>query len=61
MIIDALKNILAMGGYAIYVWPAYGLFLLILTIDYLVSALAQRRLLRQFAQQTNAQHHHTSP
>ena len=41
----ALVKFLAMGGYAGYVWPAYGVFLLILLIDWLSASFHYRRLL----------------
>jgi heme exporter protein D len=37
---------LAMGGYAIYVWPAYAVFFIVLAWDWLAPALRRRRLTR---------------
>lgn len=37
----------AMGGYAAYVWPAYGVFFLVLLIDWLAPQFRRRRLLRE--------------
>jgi heme exporter protein D len=47
MIALALGPFLAMGGYAAYVWPAYGIFFAVLAIDALVPALRRRRALRE--------------
>lgn len=44
---NALQSFFAMGGYAIYVWPAYGVFLIVLLIDWLAPQFRRRRLLRQ--------------
>ncbi|MGH8192079.1 MAG: heme exporter protein CcmD [Rhodanobacteraceae bacterium] len=38
---------LAMGGYAMYVWPAYAVFFIVLAWDWLAPALRQRRLTRE--------------
>ncbi|HEY9111532.1 MAG TPA: heme exporter protein CcmD [Rhodanobacteraceae bacterium] len=38
---------LAMGGYAIYVWPAYAVFLIVLAWDWFAPALRRRRLTRE--------------
>ncbi|WP_045770084.1 heme exporter protein CcmD [Xanthomonas albilineans] len=35
----------AMGGYAVYVWTAYALALLVLLVDYVLPRWRQRRLL----------------
>jgi heme exporter protein D len=43
----SLQSFLAMGGYAAYVWPAYGVFLLVLLIDWLAPQFRRRRLLRE--------------
>ncbi|MDE2270766.1 MAG: heme exporter protein CcmD [Xanthomonadaceae bacterium] len=38
---------LAMGGYAIYVWPAYAVFFIVLAWDWFAPALRRRRLTRE--------------
>lgn len=38
---------LAMGGYAIYVWPAYAVFFAVLAWDWLAPALRKRKLTRE--------------
>lgn len=43
----SLHAFFAMGGYAIYVWPAYGVFFIVLLIDWLAPQLRRRRLLRE--------------
>jgi heme exporter protein D len=43
----SLQAFLAMGGYAAYVWPAYGVFFVVLLIDWLAPHFRRRRLLRQ--------------
>jgi heme exporter protein D len=43
----SLQSFFAMGGYAAYVWPAYGVFFLVLLIDWLAPRFRRRRLLRE--------------
>ena len=43
----SLQSFLAMGGYAAYVWPAYGVFFVVLLIDWLAPQFRRRRLLRE--------------
>ncbi|RDS86563.1 heme exporter protein CcmD [Dyella psychrodurans] len=43
----SLQSFFAMGGYAAYVWPAYGVFFIVLLIDWLAPQLRRRRLLRE--------------
>ena len=43
----SLSAFFAMGGYAAYVWPAYGVFFLVLLIDWLAPQFRRRRLLRE--------------
>jgi len=43
----SLQSFLAMGGYAVYVWPAYSVFFIVLLIDWLAPLLRRRRLLRE--------------
>ena len=42
----SLQAFFAMGGYAAYVWPAYGVFFTVLLIDWLSPQFRRRRLLR---------------
>ncbi|WP_196240323.1 heme exporter protein CcmD [Dyella choica] len=42
-----MQSFLAMGGYAAYVWPAYGVFFIVLLIDWLAPQFRRRRLLRE--------------
>jgi heme exporter protein D len=43
----SLQSFFAMGGYAAYVWPAYGVFFVVLLIDWLAPQFRRRRLLRE--------------
>jgi heme exporter protein D len=36
-----------MGGYALYVWPAYAVFFIVLAWDWLMPALRRRQLLNE--------------
>jgi heme exporter protein D len=38
---------LAMGGYAMYVWPAYAVFFIVLAWDWFAPMLRRRRLTRE--------------
>ena len=42
----SLQDFLAMGGYAAYVWPAYGVFFLVLIADTLAPTVRRRQVLR---------------
>ena len=37
----------AMGGYAVYVWPSYAVFFIVLAWDWFAPALRRRRLTRE--------------
>jgi heme exporter protein D len=52
---SALATFFAMGGYALYVWPSYAVFMLVLLADYFAPRLRQRRLLREL-QRRQARH-----
>jgi heme exporter protein D len=43
----SLQSFFAMGGYAAYVWPAYGVFFVVLAIDWFSPQLRRRRTLRE--------------
>jgi len=42
-----MSAFLAMGGYAMYVWPAYAVFFIVLIADYINPTLRRRRNLRE--------------
>lgn len=42
-----MTEFFAMGGYAMYVWPAYAAFFVVLAWDWCVPALKRRRLTRE--------------
>lgn len=42
-----MNSFFAMGGYAMYVWPAYAVFLIVLLADYVNPWLRRRRQLRE--------------
>jgi heme exporter protein D len=41
------EHFFAMGGYAMYVWPAYAVFFIVLIADYINPWLRRRRNLRE--------------
>ncbi|RDS80566.1 heme exporter protein CcmD [Dyella monticola] len=43
----SLSSFFAMGGYAVYVWPAYGVFIIVLLMDWLAPQFRRRRVLRE--------------
>jgi heme exporter protein D len=45
----SLQEFFAMGGYAAFVWPSYGLALLILLINLVVPHWRERKTLKQIA------------
>ena len=42
-----MHEFLAMGGYAMYVWPAYAVFFVVLGWDSIAPALRRRQLLNE--------------
>ena len=42
-----LQTFFAMGGYAVYVWPAYAVFFVVLIVDTIAPRLRRRRVLRE--------------
>jgi heme exporter protein D len=46
----------AMGGYALYVWPAYAVFFVVLAWDWLTPALRKRKLIRQLRGRIKREH-----
>jgi len=42
-----------MGGYAAYVWPAYGIALVVLLVNALAPGRQQRRLLKEIRRRAN--------
>ena len=44
---SAVQTFLAMGGYAIYVWPAYALFFIVLIADTVAPRVRRHRVLRE--------------
>ncbi len=45
-----LKQFIAMGGYAVYVWSAYGIAVLILIINSILTIKNHRRVVRNIRQ-----------
>jgi heme exporter protein D len=44
-----MKEFFHMGGYALYVWPSYGLAMIILIANLVAPVLQRRRLLADIA------------
>ncbi len=42
-----MAEFFAMGGYAMYVWPAYAVFFIVLGWDWVAPAMKRRRLTRE--------------
>lgn len=49
------ESFLAMGGYGTYIWTAYGITSLVLTLNLIKPRIQRKRLLRHLA---NRHHHH---
>jgi heme exporter protein D len=45
----SVPEFFAMGGYAFYVWTAYGVTLMVLLYNYLSPVLQRKKLLRQLS------------
>ena len=52
----SFSNFIHMGGYAVYVWPAFAITLIVLVINIIIPARSHRKLLKQ----NRAQHEHNS-
>ena len=48
---SSLEDFLHMGGYAFYVWSAYGIALVVLVANIVAPALRGRELMRRLARQ----------
>jgi heme exporter protein D len=44
-----LQEFIDMGGYAAYVWPAYGLFLVLLVTNALIPLKREKTIMRSIA------------
>ena len=44
---NAVQSFFEMGGYAMYVWPAYAVFFIVLIADTVAPRLRRRRLLAE--------------
>ena len=44
---------ISMGGYAAFVWPAYGIALVVLAVNALLPGRRQRQLLRELRQRAS--------
>jgi len=42
-----MHEFFAMGGYALYVWPAYAVFFAVLAWDWIAPVLRRRQLLKE--------------
>jgi heme exporter protein D len=42
-----MREFFAMGGYAMYVWPAYAVFFVVLAWDWIAPVLRRRQLLNE--------------
>ena len=47
----SLSEFLHMGGYAFYVWTAYGIVTLVLLINFIIPIHRRRKLLQQIKRQ----------
>lgn len=51
-----LGEFLAMDGYAMYVWPAVAVFIVVLAIDFVAPGFRQRRTLKAIRAKLRRQH-----
>lgn len=45
----AVREFLEMGGYALYVWPAYGLTFIVLVLNVVIPWLREKQLKRNLS------------
>jgi len=48
---DSLNSFFAMGGHGFYVWLCYGIFALIMAVNFLSPALKRRQILKDIERQ----------
>jgi len=53
---DALREFFYMGGYAFYVWSAYGVAAIVLVANVVVPVLRARELRARLARQARMEH-----
>ncbi len=46
---NSFDEFLAMGGYGIYVWPAYGIAFVVLLLNVVLPIIQRKQFLRQLA------------
>ena len=59
-VLQAIKNFIHMGGYAMYVWPAYGVTLSIFIFNIVAALQTQRRAWQQLQRYYQAYDESTS-
>jgi len=55
---DALAEFLHMGGYAFFVWTAYGIATVVLGVNFVKPLLCERQLRRRLARQARLARRH---
>ncbi len=58
---DALREFFYMGGYAFYVWSAYGVTFIVLVANVIVPLLRARELRARLARQARLERHAGGP
>ncbi len=48
---DSLNSFFAMGGHGFYVWLCYGIFALIMAVNFLSPAIKRRQILKDIERQ----------
>ncbi|MDE1898106.1 MAG: heme exporter protein CcmD [Xanthomonadaceae bacterium] len=56
-----MDKFLAMGGYAVYVWPAYAAFFVVFAADLIATAARRRRVLKELRARIARQSARRSP
>ena len=56
-----MDKFLAMGGYAVYVWPAYAVFFIVFAADLIATAARRRRVLKELRARIARQSARRSP
>jgi heme exporter protein CcmD len=54
MVVNSMWELFALGGYGVYVWPAYGLSLVVMLIEGWLARRAERQALDLVAQEVAA-------
>ncbi|WP_396589085.1 heme exporter protein CcmD [Bermanella sp. R86510] len=51
MFFDSLSSFIEMGGHGVYVWLCYGIFALIVTLNFVTPAMTRKQVIKDIERQ----------